>query len=983
MKSIKFLAALALPAMFAACTNDDLVAVQEDMQQNVELVGADLIGTGVSMKIGSGVESRLSGSEWSTTDKLGLGWIVAGSYNSAQTENGELKDNALYANHMFECIGNNVFKTKGNLYKGWHFGYFPFEYMEEIGKVKKVEINPTQTEEWISDRYNTALYLSPREFLTADDLDKDYQLKDHVVYQLYRSVNTIGVTINPSTMFTGSDVLKDLAVKEIKLHAGQGIFYREAYVSPVNLSRIQYDEDGNYDSDKDKEEFFKALPTAFDFTDISAYKNIATKVENSGINMSGAQTLRIHTLPLKKTLSAENVQFTINVEGGEFTVGYATGDELSAEEEHNNAAIEAFVEACAEEGALTVFPGILLLDLQLTGDMFKADFTSIKSEEEWNKAVKIANALEMEEVEFTIAAADEEGNNWAFMDVDGDGNLINLPEGDLTVKGEKMILSAEGEWPTEGLTVDTDIDVNADLTVAGTMDVTKGNTITNKATIFAGAESSISTKDNSALDNAEGRVIVEYGAYVYPTLDKEGVIAYEVKNAKQETIQKINVLISEHSKGYASVNTLIVSTNLDLNAQASDSDENGRYEDAIPAAYLKNLESIAVELVNKGKLTTEGENYKVKSVVGVSGKTAITNVEVVNEINVLAGEMTATDVLFHENNNIYVAKGAILNIVNSVPESVTVKTINDMILDGTVNMGLDVLYVDVLKVNAGSLINIADGCKVICSEEFVQEGTTSGKVMGEAVKTVTPTEISSIAVDSEGCVLINSVEDLLAFANDPQSFINKSTALVKTVKLTKDLDLGKIDWNPVNLWSSVKFILDGNNKTIKNLNVSGSGKLGFIGQTGDTEITIKNLVFENPFVIGSGSFIGTVVGYDYGKTILKNVDVKGGKVGTSIANKGIRVGGLIGFNAPDGKAFELDGCDVEGVTLSAYHNLGGLVGSSLKVGAVMKNCTSKNNTFFYGANNENSWRAFDCDAFNEGKSTKTNCSESGNVGTKK
>ena len=78
MKSIKFLAALAIPAMFAACTNEELDAVQQEVQQGKEFIGAELVGSGISLNFGTGVESRLYGNTWSDDDKLGLGWVAAG-----------------------------------------------------------------------------------------------------------------------------------------------------------------------------------------------------------------------------------------------------------------------------------------------------------------------------------------------------------------------------------------------------------------------------------------------------------------------------------------------------------------------------------------------------------------------------------------------------------------------------------------------------------------------------------------------------------------------------------------------------------------------------------------------------------------------------------------------------------------------------------------------------------------------------------------
>ena len=132
MKSIKLLAALAIPAMFAACTNEEIVT--ESPKQFNQVVGAELIGTDISMKLTNGASSRMGATGWESTDKLGLGWIVNGIYKSQQDVNKAPDCNEWFANHMF-YVENNKFITKGNVYKGWHFAYYPFTYREQIDEM--------------------------------------------------------------------------------------------------------------------------------------------------------------------------------------------------------------------------------------------------------------------------------------------------------------------------------------------------------------------------------------------------------------------------------------------------------------------------------------------------------------------------------------------------------------------------------------------------------------------------------------------------------------------------------------------------------------------------------------------------------------------------------------------------------------------------------------------------------------------------------
>lgn len=215
----------------------------------------------------------------------------------------------------------------------------------------------------------------------------------------------------------------------------------------------------------------------------------------------------------------------------------------------------------------------------------------------------------------------------------------------------------------------------------------------------------------------------------------------------------------------------------------------------------------------------------------------------------------------------------------------------------------------------------------------------------------------------------------------------------KTIVLADDIDLSGEDWTPINLRGVGSLTIDGAGRTISNMKIKGAGYLGFIGSC-SSDVLIKDLTFSNPIVEGTGSFIGVVFGYQYGDVVLNNVDVEGGEVITSIANKGIRIGGLIGYSLTnDGATLKLEDCDVSGTTLRGYHNVGGLVGSSLvdpygkyKFVSTMENCTVNDNTFYFSGKDNSAdedqpggHHYFVCDGYNKAQTTLTDCTASGNT----
>ena len=235
---------------------------------------------------------------------------------------------------------------------------------------------------------------------------------------------------------------------------------------------------------------------------------------------------------------------------------------------------------------------------------------------------------------------------------------------------------------------------------------------------------------------------------------------------------------------------------------------------------------------------------------------------------------------------------------------------------------------------------------------------------------------------------IKQATDLRWVANQISTLSNedfKNQFDGKTIKLMADINLDGQAWTPINSWhaeGNTRVTLDGNGHKIIGMQVKAGANAGFIGSNA-ADWTITNLTFVDANVESTGNFAGVVFGYQYGKVFMENVDVQGGSV-ISTANYGIRIGGLVGYSVVnDGATLSLTNCEVNGVTLQGYHNVGGLVGSVMTEGkATMTNCTSTNNIFRINngtANYLKAWNAYDCNGYAEGKSIKTDCKALGNT----
>ena len=147
---------------------------------------------------------------------------------------------------------------------------------------------------------------------------------------------------------------------------------------------------------------------------------------------------------------------------------------------------------------------------------------------------------------------------------------------------------------------------------------------------------------------------------------------------------------------------------------------------------------------------------------------------------------------------------------------------------------------------------------------------------------------------------IATVSDLISLGENPGHY-NKHFILTHDIDLNPNLPGGKVfdkaiiapDTNPDDYWNYFQGtpfsgILDGNGHTISNLTITGDHYVGLFGQL-VSRAMVRDLKLVNVKVTGSGSYVGGLVGCNYGNVI------RCCKTG-SVDSTGNYVGGLTGYN---------------------------------------------------------------------------------------
>ena len=791
MKKINFLAALALPAMFAACTSEDLVF--ETPLQSEEIAGAELVGTGISMSVeGAGVDSRYANGAFETTDLLGLGWLTNGTPTGVQTEAATLKD-VLYANNMFE-LQNGVFTTKGNVYKGWHFAYFPYERMESFGQ-KVVNINPAQDCLWEQrggDRYHERFAVSARHYLTADNLDANNQLDENTKIKVEWATNEIVMELVPSQEFVNSTYLNELNIQNVTFSTGANVLAPYANLLPSKLPAAVFNEDGTPNDKETKEAVLAALPNVLTpayyskNTLVDGYTNsITTDVTVDMVTGTGG-IVRVNTLPYAtydskaKTNKVTGVEITpsikVAVEGGYFTIKNVSKAAEGSPAAENNEALAQLIEAYAEDGKLAQVQGGIKVAFNLYPEIFTPDFKAIDDYKEWQKCVNIVKALGYtKEQTFNITG-----------DIEVTGTTISMPKDcGIKVTGKKAIKINKTlkSWPAALNTAAVNVEFNADNTVAkqiaaktitnnAVLTIAEGvsnnalnaleGTITNNGTIIVNKYAKVTKVAN------KGRIEIIYGG-IAETTEETGVIFYTITG--NESYLNINNLIEK-----GGVNTLVVNAgktfDFNMNTLSSSMDAyDGASSTSGTGIAVANLQNITIEM-NGGSVIGNLTKYEVKTIEVLTGNNNATTDVVAAAINVKAGKLTMDATSY--------GTPAVKNKLNLINTNVDVKKDAALVVNADTHVNT-LANAGTVKANTGYVFHFNSGAN---------SGTLTGDV--EECDCVVPVDFASL----EAAVKV-AWENLL---KNTAVAGNSTTA----VEVIKGADLSNVDYDSVKFFNALK-----------------------------------------------------------------------------------------------------------------------------------------------------------------------------------
>ena len=182
MKRINYLFALALPAFFAACTQDELVT-SDAGNNGLNLVENPIENFSLEVNIEGGIGTRMVGNNFEVGDQMGLVWFNPW-YNGGKNQ---LDSKEFYANNRMtisqDADGKGVWTSDAVIMEGTHFAYLPFQtawenqdkYPLQVkgGKQALQLYNETDQRDDVSNRlywtYNHATYLSPAYEFTEDN----------------------------------------------------------------------------------------------------------------------------------------------------------------------------------------------------------------------------------------------------------------------------------------------------------------------------------------------------------------------------------------------------------------------------------------------------------------------------------------------------------------------------------------------------------------------------------------------------------------------------------------------------------------------------------------------------------------------------------------------------------------------------------------------------------------------------------------------
>ena len=828
------MSAFALPIFFTACTNEFEEVAPEKQNTQKEIVGAKLVnGLTINVNRFDNATSRLSDAGWANGDQVGLAWYditgdITGEQVAKQFAWNSLSedDNKIYGNHKF-IYNSGAFETQANVYEGAHFAYYPYAYMKQIGELVFKPNAAVQTTDYKADLYANSFHISAQDTILATSVNEDGKVEK--VFDLVRIVNTLKFNLT-SEELAEAEYMKTLPITAVELGvypgADEKIFYNAATIDPQKLPYAIYDDKD--DSDEDGVVGYDKVETKAQFYNVDEYfgdekaiilsepsAKISTEVNNVDYTLANAKSeVRMFLLPtaaLDNTLTSARTWVKVYVPGGYFYIrtnkdgDYTTvanqktlkelreilstgweapdGRILKTSELGNQAVKAKDLDAMVKN-----------LNFELVKADFVADYSNIKTIDQWNGAVIIADELGETAPTFTVTGA----INFA-------DDEIKTPNGGVkvvTTGAGKLVVKSDVTWPTN-IAMGTSENINVEVAAGATLTIADNKTldyaaITNNGTIALGVKSTLKNVTNN------GRIEVVYGSYVDKNSVTGGIVAYEVEGT--ENVYQINNLIATDGTT-AAVNTLVIGEGITFNLSDSDEDGEGFDDPYSPkdgedgAKYeQEQMKLINFELTG-GKLTAKvNTGWQVANVDVLEGTAnSITNVDIVGDLTIAKDAELVVDT----------EKNA-LGVKNSV------LVLGDIDNNGELTINTDV-YCKNFNNPSGATYN-AEGNALWYVNSYGQGGTANGAVNRYYNGTIANNnEFTSAVQFNDGYINVvlseNVTYDIKAWAEN---------AMGATREIVIDLNGKKITFNQLDSdWNNI--VTAGAKLIIKNGYITSTG----------------------------------------------------------------------------------------------------------------------------------------------------------------
>lgn len=211
-------AALALPAIFAACSNEEFMTETNNPAVNSEVIE----GIKFTVTKGDGVDTRLNENGWEDGDIVGLAY------------RGESTDEKVYANHALKYDkAGNFFASSSLIYVGEHFAYFPFD--EDHLSIEPLTVELANVQE--VGKENDLIWKDGFSISAKDQLTKDNGsgYGKNAEFELARVTNTLRLNVIAGNV--GNITPADIKLKSVKVAIGDSKkpFVQSVEVEPSKL----------------------------------------------------------------------------------------------------------------------------------------------------------------------------------------------------------------------------------------------------------------------------------------------------------------------------------------------------------------------------------------------------------------------------------------------------------------------------------------------------------------------------------------------------------------------------------------------------------------------------------------------------------------------------------------------------------------------------------------------------------------------------